>query len=161
MPDLIIAGTPIAFPNDSASPDWAPAVIQFAEVVASALSEVVGNFDIVPQRFIIDSIPNSTDVPVTNLSFSTANVIGADIYYAVYRNTSISTVSEQGHINIVYNTTNSIGQKWSFARESTGDAQVTLDISDTGQVNINLTALSGTGHNGYISYYAKALQTTY
>lgn len=161
MPDIIIAGTIISFPNSAAAPNWAPAVIQFAETVADALSSVVGSFDVVPQRFIIDNAPNGSDTAITNLSFSTTAVRGAFITYAVYRNTSLETVSETGNLLIVYNPTNGIGEKWELTRDYVGDSDVTFDIDDTGQVNINLTALSGTAHNGFISYAAKALQNSY
>lgn len=161
MPELIISGTPVAFPNDSSSPDWAPAVIQFAELVAAALSSLAGTFDVVPQRFIIDTVPPATTTPITNLSFSTADVRGAFIIYSVYRNTNTTTVTETGNLMIVYNPTNSIGNKWEITRDFVGDAQVSFTIDDTGQVNINLTALSGTGPNGFISYSAKSLQNSY
>lgn len=161
MPDITITGTVISFPNSAAAPNWAPAVIQFAELTAAALSIVVGDFDVVPQRFIIDTAPNGTDVPITNLAFSTAGVRGAFITYSVYRNTSTTTVSETGNLDIVYNPTNGIGEKWEITRDYVGDSSISLSISDTGQVNINLTALAGTGHNGFISFAAKALQNSY
>lgn len=161
MPEIVITGTPIAFPNTSQSPDWSPAVIQFAELTADALSSVVGTFDVVPQRFIIDTVPNSTPTAITNLAFSTANVRGAFIQYSVYRNTTSVTVSETGNLMIVYNPTNSIGEKWEMTRDYVGESDVTFTIDDTGQVNITLTALSGTTHNGFISYNGHALQNSY
>lgn len=161
MPTIIITGTPIDFPNSAAAPNWAPAVIQFAELVAAALSEIVGTYDVIPQRFVIDTAPNGSDVPITNLSFSTTNVRGAFIQYSVYRNTSAITVSETGNLMIVYNPTNGTGEKWEITRDFVGDADVTFDIDDTGQININLTALAGTAHNGFISYTGRALQNSY
>ena len=158
---IVIAGTVIDFPSSAASPDWSPAIIQFAETVADALSNVVGSFDVVPQRFVIDTAPNGSDTAITNLSFSTTSVRGAFITYAMYRNTTLETVAESGNLLIVYNTTNSSTQKWEVTRDFVGDASVTFVVDDTGQVFINPTALTGASHNGFISFSAKALQNSY
>lgn len=161
MPTIIIAGTVINFPNTSASPQWAPAVVQFAEAVASALSALIGPFDIIPQQFILDSVPNSVDTAITNLSFSTTQVRSALISYAIYRNTNSATVTEAGILTIVYNESESVNQKWQMLRESDSDAQVVFSIDDTGQVYINTTAISGTSYNGFISYEARTLNNSY
>jgi hypothetical protein len=159
--NIVIAGTTIAFPSTSASPNWAPAVVMFAQVVAEALSSVVGSFDVVPQQFILDSVPNGADTAITNLSFSTTEVRSALINYAIYRNTDSVTVSESGILQIVYNEDESVGQKWQMLRESDSDAQVEFVIDDTGQVFINTEVLAGSDYNGFISYSAKALQNSY
>ena len=161
MPELIITGTPVAFPADAASPDWAPAVVQFAELVTTALGSVVGSFDVVPQQFIIDAIPNGTPTAITNLAFSTATVNGSFIRYTVFRNSSTTTLSESGNLMITYNPTNSPGSLWEMTRDYVGEADVTFTISDTGQISVTPTAISGTGYNGYISFSANALQVTY
>lgn len=161
MPTLIIAGTVIDFPNTSASPQWAPGIVQFAEVVTEVLSSLVGSFDVVPQQFILDTVPNSVDTAITNLSFSTTEVRSALISYAIYRNTNTTTVTEAGQLNIVYNESESVGQKWQMLRESDSDALVVFSIDDGGQVFINTTALGGVSYNGFVSYSAKALQNSY
>ena len=161
MPILDIQGTIIDFPNSSAAPNWSPAIIQFAESVASALSSLVGPYDVVPQQFILTSVPDSLDTALTNLSFSNTQVRCAFIYYAVYRNTNTTTVSEAGLLTVVYNESQASGLKWQMLRESDSDALVTFSIDDTGQVFINTQSISGTGYNGFIDYRAQTLQNTY
>jgi hypothetical protein len=161
MPILNIAGVVIDFPNTSQAPNWAPAVIQFAEAVTNALSLLVGAYDVVPQQFILDSVPNAVNTAITNLSFSTTQVRSALVSYAIYRNTNTITVSEAGQLTVVYNESAGVGLKWQMLRESDSDAQVIFSIDDDGQIYINTTALAGVGYNGKISYSAKALQNNY
>src|SRR5579863_7672630 len=101
MPLITIQGNPIQFPDDGTSPDWAEAVIQFAQDTATALSGAVGTFDVSPQTFDISSYnPTSTPQPVPNLSFSTTTVLGANIQIACTRTTSGSSVSEYDQLTI-------------------------------------------------------------
>jgi hypothetical protein len=159
--ELIIGGQVIDFPQDSSAPDWAPAVIAFAQAVTAALGEVIGPYDVLPQQMIIDTIPNGSPTAVTNLSFSTTAVIAARIDYAVYRNSTSTTLSETGTMRVVYNATNSPGSLWLLSRESDGDAMVDFSISDTGQVSINPTAIGGTGYSGFVDYRAISFQVQY
>lgn len=161
MPLLVINGTPINFPNSAASPDWSPAVISFAESVTSALNNIVGTYDVVAQQFNLTPVPFSVVTPITNLAFSTAEVISAIIEYAVYRNTNTTTLSEAGTLTVVYNVTNMTGEKWQMLRETDSDASVIFTIDDSGQVYINTTTISGTSYNGFISYRARTLQNVY
>lgn len=161
MPDIQIQGTTIAFPDSAAEPNWAPAVIQFAVAVQDALVGIVGDFDITPQTFTIDSTANNTPVNVPNLSFSTDQVRGAFIRYTIYRTTTTETVAEAGEMQVVYNDDATIGSKWSIVREATGDGQIAFSITDTGQVQATLTSLSGTNHTGEINYTAQSINQEY
>lgn len=158
---IIIAGTQIEFPESGTAPDYAPAMVQFAEAVEDALSSAVGTYDVVPQRMVLDSVPDATDTNITNLSFSVSTVRGAFIRYACYRDTSTTTVTESGTLTLTYNETNSSGNQWEVVREYVGDAQISFIVTDTGQVQINTTALGGSGYTGFISYAGTALQNTY
>lgn len=157
MPQIVIQGTPIAFPDDAASPDWAPAVIAFAQAVESALNLVINAFDVSPQVYTMVSNSN-TNVNINALSFPTANVRAAFITYSVYRTTSLSNASEAGQIIVVYNANSSVGSKWELIQSKDGNAQVSFNITDTGQVQFSSVALSGINHSGQISFSAKTLQ---
>jgi hypothetical protein len=161
MPQIIIQGTPINFPNDGASPDWSPAIIQFAESVATALSNVVGTYDVSPQQFILTNIPNDVSTSVPNLSFSPDVVNGAIVTYSIQRITSSVTVSETGMLTCDYNPTNTPGELWQLVRESDGNSNVTFTMSDEGQISITLSALAGTPGPSFVSYYGKAIQNSY
>lgn len=165
MATITISGTPIDFPDVAESPDWAEAVIDFAQAVEDALSGVAGAYDVSPQVMNIDAYNTAgVGADVTNLSFSTTAVRAVIINIAVYRNTATTTVSEISVIHAVYNASNSIGQKWEITREVTGDGKVTFAMSDTGQLSFVIRAsdgaLTGASYNGLLSYSAKALLNT-
>lgn len=103
----------------------------------------------------------NTNVDLPNLSFPTANVQGAIISYSVYRNTAApTTITETGTLMINYNSTFGSGLKWEISREYIGDAQVTFNVTDVGQVQFSSALISGSGHNGKIVYQAKAILQT-
>lgn len=165
MSTITIQGTPIDFPDVADSPDWGEAVKEFAEAVEDALAGVAGAHDIAPQVMNIDAYNTaSAGANITNLTFSTSSVRAAVINIATYRNTDTTTVSEISVLHIVYNASNSVGQKWEITRERTGDGKITFAVSDTGQISFVIRAsdgaLTGSSYNGLLSYSAKALLNT-
>jgi len=153
---ITIGGIIINFPSSGQSPNWAPAVIQFAQAVESVLSGISGQFDIAPQIYVMSSNANS-NVDIPNLSFPTTNVRGAFIKYAVFRQTDSNTVSETGNIIINYNPDNPVSNKWNITRDYDGDALVTFSVTDVGQVQFSSALLAGSNHQGGITYSAQAL----
>lgn len=154
---LIINGKVIEFPSSGASPNWAPAVVEFAQAVTDALALAIGNFDVAPQVLNIDAYNPGNNINISPLSFPTSAVRGAIIDYTVSRTTSDGQVTEIGKISIVYDSDATIGQKWSIQRDYVGDASISFAIDDTGQVSFSTTTLSGSGHTGKIAFFAKAL----
>jgi len=157
MPDITIQGKTIAFPNSGTSPNWAEAVIEFAQATESALASVVGTYDVALQTFDFDSSNPGSDVDIPNLNFPVTQVRAATIEYAIDRTTSLTEVTEKGTLEIVYNSTNSSSNKWEVVRGFVADSSVSFTVTDVGQVQISTTALSGTSHTGRITYEAKAL----
>lgn len=161
MPSITIGGTVIDFPDTGASPDWSPAIIQFAQAVELALAGLVGPYDVGPQSFNIDAYNPGTNISIPFLTFSTSEVRGAFIRYTVYRNTSTTTLSEIGNILIIYNPTNPTSNKWEISRETvSGSAQISFSITDTGQIQFTTQTLSGIDHNGLIRASAQAFEQT-
>jgi len=159
MVAITIQGQSISFPNSGGSPNWAPAVIEFAQAVELALSGLAGDFDVAPQTFDFDSSNPGSNLNIPNLSFPTSDVRGATIDYAIHRETSTVELAEKGKLEIVYNASNT-GDKWEVVREFVGDADVTFDVTDTGQVQLSTTTIAGINHAGRITYSAKALKQT-
>lgn len=154
MPNITVSGTVVNFPDSAASPNWAPAIIQFAQLVATALTLSVGDFDVAPQVYTMVANAN-TDVSLPNLSFPTAQVRSAFINYSVFRTTDTNTACEAGSLTTVYNSTTST---WEIIRGPyAGDGQITFSITNGGQVQFSTVALSGSNHVGMISYTAKTL----
>lgn len=146
-----IKGTLIDFPASGESPNWSPAVIEFAQAVEEALLSVVGPNDIPSQVFNI--LNDNTTIDVTNLSFSTSTVRAAYIKYSIIL-TGSSITSEVGNIMVVYN-----GSSWEITRDYVGDTNCSFAISSIGQVSITIPVVSGFNSTfSKLSFSAQALQ---
>lgn len=157
MPLITIAGSVIDFPNEASSPSWAQAIIQFATLTANALSSVVGPYDILSQSFVIDAYNPGTSITIPNLAFSTSTVRAAFIKYSCSRSTDSNMVYEAGQIIIVYSANNPTGNKWEIITERAGDAQIDLEITDSGQMTVTTSSISGLNHVGRLNFSATAL----
>ena len=153
---ITIQGTIINFPTSGESPNWSQPIIDFAKATEAALNSFVGPFDIPPQIYIMTSNANN-NVDLPNLSFPTANVQGAIISYSVYRKTTVEEVTETGTLLVNYNSSAGVGLKWEISREYIGDANVTFNITDVGQVQFSSALIAGTSHDGRVTYQAKAI----
>lgn len=151
---ITIQGNIIEFPTSADSPNWASAIVDFAQAVEDALSGLAGTYDVAPQVYTISSDINSaTDVPL--LSFPTANVRGAFIRYALYRTSNTTTEVECGNLEVVYNTG---AGSWQISRDAVGtNSTVTFTITNTGQVQFESTAIGGTYSTGKLTYSAQAM----
>lgn len=159
MPLITVNGVPIQFPDSGTSPNWAPAIIEFAQEVATALTSTSGPYDVSPQsQDISASNPGTANTNITALNFSTTNVRGIFIRYTVQRSTNSTSVYEAGDFIGVYNPNNSSGFKWDISQQRAGNAKIAFNITDTGQVQYTCTAISGTSHTGKITFAAQALQ---
>lgn len=162
MPQLIINSTVIDFPDSAASPNWAPAVIQFAQAVESALLITSGTYDVAPQTMVIDAYNSSSNVDITNLSFPTSDVRSVFIRYSVYRTTDTTNAYEAGDMIAMYNPNNATNEKWalSIGNLTGSGAQITFNVTDTGQFRFSTTALAGSNHTGQLTFEARALEQT-
>jgi len=158
MPLITINGQPIDFPNDRASPDWAPAVIQFAEAVGNALAIGLNPNDVAPQAFVLDSYNSASNIDIPALSFPISSVRAVFIKYSVYRTTNSANADEAGDIIAIYNPNNAVTKKWSISQGNiTGQGgKLAFNITDTGQFQFSTTALSGSSHTGKLTFEARA-----
>lgn len=162
MPQLIINSQVIDFPDSSESPNWAPAIIQFAEAVEQALAIAIGTYDVAPQAFTIDPYNPGTNIDIPNLSFPISNVRAVFIRYSVYRTTDSNTAYEAGDVIAMYNPSNPVTQKWalSVGNKTGGDGQLTFNVTDNGQFQLTTTALAGSNHAGKLVFDARSLEQT-
>lgn len=160
MPTLIINGQVIDFPDSAAAPNWSEAVIQFAQAVEDALALVGGTYDVSPQSFTIDAYNSASNVDIPALSFPTSAVRAVFIRYSVYRTTDSTSAYEAGDMITMYNPNNSVGLKWTLSQGNiTGSgAQITFNVTDTGQFQFSTTALAGSNHAGKIVFEARSLE---
>lgn len=163
MPKLLIKGTPIQLVDSAGSPNWAPSVIEAIEALTDAVNSVTATFDVSPQTQNIDANNSSTDVSINNLSFPSSDVRAATVYYSVYRKTDDSgppdgqEVTEAGTLEINYNNSRPVNQKWEMVRSGGGFAYVTFEITDLGQITFSTIPLTGINHVGILSFRAIAI----
>lgn len=146
----------IVFPTSGQSPNWAPAVVEFAQAVEDALNVAVGTYDVGAQVVDVSAYNGVSNVDVDALNFPPAAVRSANIYYAISRSTSLEEGYETGNIQAIYN--NSLGQ-WELSTDYTGSAGITFNITNIGQVQFSLSLFTGINHDGKLTVSAKALIT--
>jgi len=159
---ITISGTPILFPSSGEDPNWAPAIIQFAQLTAKALNTVVGTFDVPQQAQDISGAgnnPTSSPVDISALNFPTSQVRSVFVKYAIYRTALAPTVAlaETGNLIAVYNPNNSTGFKWEVSRDGDGNSLVSFSVTDTGQFQYTTQQIGTTNHIGKIVFSAVAL----
>lgn len=157
---LIVKGTVIEIPESGQSANWSSGIIEALEALTDALNAVTGTYDVAPQVQNIDANNNSTNVSISNLAFPVSEVRAATIYYSVSRFTEDSgppdgqEVAEGGTLQIVYNASNPINNKWEIIRQYAGNANITFNVTDLGQLRFSTTALTGINHVGKLSFRA-------
>lgn len=160
MPEIRINGQIIAFPDAAQSPDWAPAIIQFAQAVQDGLAIAIGTYDVAPQSFNISPYNPGTSINIPNLSFPVANVRAVFIRYSVFRTTDTNTAYEAGTMIAMYNPNNPVNSKWAMTRgdKTGGDGQIDFYMTDNGQMQITTSAVSGSNHSGKLVFDARSLE---
>ncbi len=152
-----IQGTPIEFPSTGESPNWAPAVIQFAQSVEAALSLVVNASDVPPQVQFISRDGDTGFRTIKNLEFDSGVVRAAYINYSLFfRENAGDITSESGTMTLLYD-----GTIWQLIREFVGEATVNsvlteFDVNESGQVIIKTGSLVDYSE-AKISFSAKTL----
>jgi hypothetical protein len=155
---ITIGSTVIEFPEAGTSPNWAEAVDSFAVAVADNLNAAVGAGDVLPNTFVIDALNGAALTNIPGFTFDTTIVHSTEITYSLIRQRDATTLVESGIMHAVYNPNGAASEKFIITRDYTSDAQVTFDITDTGQVQIATTAISGVGaHSGTLSFAARSL----
>lgn len=168
---ITIKGTPVEIPDSGSSPNWAPGIIEAIQELASAIEGISGTYDVSPQVQPISLYPENNNIPVTNLVFPNEEVRAATIFYSVFRKTQNVVVdsvivsqgqelTEAGTLQIVYNQSNPVGNKWQIQREYVGDGNILFSIDDLGQILFTTLAMTGDEHEGILSYRAISILNT-
>lgn len=158
--DITIAGQVITFPGVNQDPNWAQAIVEFAQAVAEALEATVGTYDVVPQIYTMTANSNS-NVDIPALSFPTGQVQATNVRYSIFRQTTTNSEAETGTLQLVYNPNGGVGEKWEMSRSFVGSSTVSFAVDDSGQISFSSSALSGSDHIGRIAFSASSLQQSY
>lgn len=160
MPTITINNEIIEFPSSAQSPNWAPAMVQFALAVEAALAISIGTYDVAPQAFTIDPYNSATDIDIPNLSFPVDAVRAVFIRYSIFRTTDSTTVYEAGDMIAMYNPSNPVNSKWtlSVGNKTGSGGQIIFKVTDNGQFRFDSTPLAGASHAGKIVFDARSLE---
>lgn len=155
---LIIKGTVINIPSSGASPNWSPAIIEAFKALSEAVNSVTGTYDVSPQTQEIENNV-SINVELDNLNFPPADVRAATVFYTVNRKTTAGEFTEAGTLEISYNESRATN-KWEVVRTGQGDASITFNVSDLGQIRFTTSEIPGDTHIGIVSYRAISILNT-
>ena len=125
-------------PEQGTNPPWGEDLTAYLEAIADALANVQGPNDILVTSANLAN--NQTSLAnVAGLQFNTAQVQSVEINYLVIRtyDSGSSVVTESGKILGNYD-----GAVFSIATQHVGDAGITFDITNTGQVQYKSTELT-------------------
>lgn len=154
---ITISGQVIDIPSSGQSPNWSEGVIEAFQAIEAALESVSGPFDVPPQVQPLDSYNPGTDIALQNAEFPTSDVRSVELIYSVFRQTTTTTVYEQGTLKAIYSPDNPVSQKWEVVRFGGGDGQIDFTFQDTGTVVFSTTTIGGSNHTGFVTFTAKAL----
>lgn len=125
-------------PEEGDNPGWGEDLTAYLEGIADALANVQG-----PNDILITSAPltnnQSTFANIAGLQFNTAQVQAIEVKYLIIRvyDAGVSTVTESGTITGNYD-----GSTFFASTQHVGDAGITFDITNTGQVQYKSSDLT-------------------
>ena len=164
---ITIGDTIIQFPNTGASPNWAPAIIQFAQLVGIQLQSISSPFDVAPTVQVLTSNIN-VGIPLTgngaNLAFPHGSVRSYNFTYAVYQDSTgagATSIATTGNVIGVYNSTITawtIQHEYAGSVQSNGQPWVTFDMDTNDQLLLTTVGIPGATYDSTsstISYSAK------
>lgn len=157
MAKIVTIGTEtFEIPQVGANPDYGSELTDFFVAIADSLANVQGRNDILRTSA---NIANNVSVP-TNIpafSFDTSEVVSITAQYIVRRTTTTpaSVLQESGVIEGNYD-----GSQWKIVRSFIGDAEITLDITPSGQIQYTSSNLTNAGYSGEIIFSAKVFNET-
>lgn len=161
---LTVGTQVIDFPSSGQDPNWAPAVIQFAQAVTDQLSSIASQFDISPRVQILTTDANS-NIVVNSVVFPSGSVRSFTFNYAIYRTNGsgggTTTLAENGTVSGVYKTTTAtwaLQHEFDGVRQSGGLPYHTFSMSGD-QLLLSTVAIGGAydGTNSKISYGASTI----
>ena len=153
---LIIQGATFQYPTARDPAGWGQQATAWSVAVTNQLAGLVGPADITTT---VANIANNQTVPaaVAGLFFNSNTVVGATIFYNVYRVTSTNEVIEQG---IMFLTYKPIAMTWDIAIVGVQNSNVIFSVAPNGQVMYTDDNMPGSNYNGSMTFRAFGLTFT-
>lgn len=158
---LIVNNKTFNYPQQGEDPTWGNDAADWASEVTTVLNDLVTPGDILQTTFTIANNQSST-ANIEGLLLDTGNVRSAVIEYSIYRvsTSQPSGNAESGTIHAIYDTSAATGYKWTITVETTGDAGVSINVTDTGQFTYTSTDIGTLGYSGIMKFRSKSTSTT-
>ncbi len=158
MPLITVGSEVIDFPNSGTDPNWAPAVIAYAQAVANQLQAQASPFDVPPKVQILTSDSN-VNLNLTDAIFPSGSVRSFSMYYTIFRTNTVDSVLDQGEVYGSYNSDTTawvLSEKFNGTRQDDGLPYQSFNMSGD-QLQLNTVAIGGSydSVNSTISFSAK------
>jgi len=153
---VIINGESFSIPTQGENPPWGEDLSALLLAMVNSLNSVQGISDILLTSFTIVNNQSSA-ANVFGCLFDTSTVRSAIIEYSVYRSSSVSELSEVGHIYVTYKST---AASWEIVQNYAGSSEVNFTITSGGQLQYTSTNFAGTGYVGKMKFTARAFLQT-
>lgn len=144
---ITLNNTPIEYPEPGDQAPWGSGATDFAVEVGRILNSLSGPSDILETSAIIDNNVTSA-LPIGGFFFDPVAVRSFSVQVSLYRVYGSSEVSEQ----LTFNGLNLGASGWKLQIDGMGNAGVTLDITNLGQVTYTSSNLVGAGYQGTIRF---------
>ena len=154
--NLIIDNITYIYPDTGEDPGWGESASDWAEAVTDVVNSLLSPGDILETTFnVANNISSPTNI--TGLAFNTGVVRSAIITYSIYRISTLtpSGKAETGQLNIVYDNSAGVGNKFLLSQEAVGNAGVTFNITDAGQFTYISTDIDSAGYSGTLKFSGK------
>ena len=165
MPKIIIGTDVVNFPDNGSDALWSPAVIQFAELVATQLLTFANPYDISPTVFKLNQNSNPTSTFIIGATFDGAYVRKFILDYSIYRIVDVNLPTENAIVEagVLTGTFNTSSEVWILQDEFHGDkksdgtAYHAFSINGSNQIELQTQYFPGTMDYDLstISYSAK------
>lgn len=146
---LIIGNQEFEFPEQGTNAPWGEQVTDWAVAVTEALTIVQQPNDIVTTTALINN-NQASFANIPGFSFDTSEVVSINAEFIIKRSTDTNNLVESGLIKGNFD-----GTTWTCSQVSQGNAGVTFNITDAGQIQYTSTSVSGTNYSGLIIFKAK------
>lgn len=158
---LVINNIPFEYPEQGEPSPWGEAATGWAQEVTTVLSSVNGPSDILESAS--DIVNGATNLPINALLFNPLTVrsfsVRANIARYFVSGVTINNAKYQEVLLIgLYNTQTGT---WTLQEDGIGDADITFDLTDSGQITYSTGTMTGTGtYTAIIKFRGMGILTT-
>ena len=147
-----------SIPVAGEDPGWGEDTTAWIREISRVVNSLFGTGDILESTAAIANNQSSAQ-DILGLAFDPGTVRSALVEYSIYRTSDSSAAgnSESGLILLSYDNDAAAGSKWVLSRDYAGESNVTIDITDAGQLTYESSDIGSSNYVGEIKFRARAL----